>query len=71
MPLINTNWFFVLRKCFSFQEDLEVSMKEDFYMDKENIYQEKLEDPVGLSEVVTFAFNNIFIKVRKHTFILF
>ncbi|KAM6182158.1 protein shortage in chiasmata 1 ortholog [Erethizon dorsatum] len=50
------------RKCFSFQEDLEISMKEDFYVDKENVYQEKPEDSVGLSEVVTFAFNNIFIK---------
>nr|XP_003463862.1 uncharacterized protein C9orf84 homolog [Cavia porcellus] len=54
--------YFLLQKCFSFQEDLEISVKEDFYMDKENIYQEKLEDPVGLSEVVTFAFNNSFIK---------
>ncbi|XP_004647331.1 uncharacterized protein C9orf84 homolog [Octodon degus] len=50
------------RKHFSFQEDLEISMKEDFYVDKENVYQEKQEDSAGLSEVVTLAFNNVFIK---------
>nr|KAF6434449.1 shortage in chiasmata 1 [Molossus molossus] len=32
------------RECFSFQGDLKDLMKEDFYMDKENFCQEKLED---------------------------
>nr|XP_035946842.1 protein shortage in chiasmata 1 ortholog [Halichoerus grypus] len=32
------------RECFSFQEDLKGLMEEDFYMDKENFSQEKLED---------------------------
>nr|XP_044634983.1 protein shortage in chiasmata 1 ortholog isoform X1 [Equus asinus] len=32
------------RECFSFQRDLKDFMKEDFYMDKENFCQEKLED---------------------------
>ncbi|KAK1334243.1 hypothetical protein QTO34_005245 [Cnephaeus nilssonii] len=32
------------RECFSFQGDLKDLIKEDFYMDKENFCQEKLED---------------------------
>ncbi|KFO26737.1 hypothetical protein H920_11840 [Fukomys damarensis] len=62
-PLLDFKEANFSRKCLSFQEDLEISVK-DFYVDKENIYQEeKLEDSVGLSEVVTFAFNNIFTKL--------
>ncbi|XP_077917723.1 protein shortage in chiasmata 1 ortholog [Halichoerus grypus] len=38
------------RECFSFQEDLKGLMEEDFYMDKENFSQEKLEDTVGLNQ---------------------
>ncbi|XP_058997203.1 protein shortage in chiasmata 1 ortholog [Mustela lutreola] len=39
------------RECFSFQEDLKGLVKEDFYMDKENFCQEKLEDtPSSLPE---------------------
>ncbi|XP_058379756.1 protein shortage in chiasmata 1 ortholog [Diceros bicornis minor] len=38
------------RECFSFQGDLKDFVKEDFYMDKENFCQEKLEDTVGLKE---------------------
>ncbi|XP_045670780.1 protein shortage in chiasmata 1 ortholog [Ursus americanus] len=38
------------RECFSFQGDLKDLVKEDFYMDKENFCQEKLEDTVGLNE---------------------
>ncbi|ELW70582.1 hypothetical protein TREES_T100003802 [Tupaia chinensis] len=34
----------VTRECLSFQEDLKVSVKEDFPMDKENFCQEKPED---------------------------
>uniref|UniRef100_I3LZV8 Shortage in chiasmata 1 n=1 Tax=Ictidomys tridecemlineatus TaxID=43179 RepID=I3LZV8_ICTTR len=34
----------LFRKYFSFQEDLDVCVKEDFYMDKENFCQEKLDD---------------------------
>uniref|UniRef100_A0A673V8H4 Shortage in chiasmata 1 n=1 Tax=Suricata suricatta TaxID=37032 RepID=A0A673V8H4_SURSU len=40
----------ISRECFSFQEDLKDFLKEDFYMDKENICQEKLKDAVGLNE---------------------
>ncbi|XP_034871954.1 protein shortage in chiasmata 1 ortholog [Mirounga leonina] len=38
------------RECFSFQEDLKGLVEEDFYMDKENFSQEKLEDTVGLNQ---------------------
>ncbi|KAM8804011.1 LOW QUALITY PROTEIN: protein shortage in chiasmata 1 ortholog [Rhynchonycteris naso] len=38
------------RESFSFQGDLKDIMNEDFYMDKENFCQEKLEDSVGLNE---------------------
>ncbi|XP_015347688.2 protein shortage in chiasmata 1 ortholog [Marmota marmota marmota] len=44
----------LFRKYFSFQEDLEVCVKEDFYMDKENFCEEKLDDEVGLNEPPTF-----------------
>ncbi|XP_007449833.1 PREDICTED: uncharacterized protein C9orf84 homolog isoform X1 [Lipotes vexillifer] len=37
------------RECFSFQGDMK-GFVEDFYMDKENFCQEKLEDTVGLNE---------------------
>ncbi|XP_054440714.1 protein shortage in chiasmata 1 ortholog [Pteronotus mesoamericanus] len=40
------------RECFSFQGDLKDLMTEDFYMDKENFCQEKLEDIVGLNETL-------------------
>lgn len=50
---LNTNVFLLLlRECFSFQEDLKGLVKEDFYMDKENFCQEKLEDTVGLHKTV-------------------
>uniref|UniRef100_A0A8D2DDX8 Shortage in chiasmata 1 n=1 Tax=Sciurus vulgaris TaxID=55149 RepID=A0A8D2DDX8_SCIVU len=39
---------------FREQEVLEVCVKEDFYMDKENFCQEKLEDEVGINEPSTF-----------------
>ncbi|XP_010637640.1 protein shortage in chiasmata 1 ortholog [Fukomys damarensis] len=53
-PLLDFKEANFSRKCLSFQEDLEISVK-DFYVDKENIYQEeKLEDSVGLSELPTF-----------------
>ncbi|XP_012496587.1 PREDICTED: uncharacterized protein C9orf84 homolog [Propithecus coquereli] len=42
------------RECFSFQEDLEVFVKEDFCMDKENFCQEKLEDTVSLNQPSSF-----------------
>uniref|UniRef100_A0A8D0YXY2 Shortage in chiasmata 1 n=1 Tax=Sus scrofa TaxID=9823 RepID=A0A8D0YXY2_PIG len=42
-----TNFF---RECFSFQGDLKDFLKEDFYMDKENFSQKKLEDSVGLNK---------------------
>ncbi|XP_069328252.1 protein shortage in chiasmata 1 ortholog [Eulemur rufifrons] len=42
------------RECFSFQEDLKASVKEDFCMDKENFCQEKLEDTVGLNQPSSF-----------------
>uniref|UniRef100_A0A8C9DIZ6 Shortage in chiasmata 1 n=1 Tax=Prolemur simus TaxID=1328070 RepID=A0A8C9DIZ6_PROSS len=42
------------RECFSFQENLKVSVKEDFCMDKENFCQEKLEDTVGLNKPSSF-----------------
>lgn len=56
--LVNTNlmFYFLLRECFSFQRDLKDFMKEDFYMDKENFCQEKLEDTVSLNETVMLAF---------------
>ncbi|XP_027625252.1 protein shortage in chiasmata 1 ortholog [Tupaia chinensis] len=44
----------VTRECLSFQEDLKVSVKEDFPMDKENFCQEKPEDTVGLNEPPLF-----------------
>ncbi|XP_007178274.2 protein shortage in chiasmata 1 ortholog [Balaenoptera acutorostrata] len=37
------------RECFSFQGDMK-GFVEDFYVDKENFRQEKLEDTVGLNE---------------------
>uniref|UniRef100_A0A8C6C5J1 Shortage in chiasmata 1 n=1 Tax=Monodon monoceros TaxID=40151 RepID=A0A8C6C5J1_MONMO len=37
------------RECFSIQGDMK-DFVEDFYMDKENFCQEKLEDTVGLNE---------------------
>uniref|UniRef100_A0A8C3XB43 Shortage in chiasmata 1 n=1 Tax=Catagonus wagneri TaxID=51154 RepID=A0A8C3XB43_9CETA len=42
------------RECFSFQGDLKDFVKEDFYMDKENFCQEKLEDSVGLNKPAIF-----------------
>ncbi|XP_030714876.2 protein shortage in chiasmata 1 ortholog [Globicephala melas] len=41
-----------LRECFSFQGDMK-GFVEDFYMDKENFCQEKLEDTVGLNEAAS------------------
>ncbi|XP_005382774.1 PREDICTED: uncharacterized protein C9orf84 homolog isoform X2 [Chinchilla lanigera] len=43
-PLLDFKEHTFSRKCFSSQEDLQISKKEDFYVDKENVYQEKLED---------------------------
>ncbi|TEA36704.1 hypothetical protein DBR06_SOUSAS310115, partial [Sousa chinensis] len=40
------------RECFSFQGDMK-GFVEDFYMDKENFCQEKLEDTVGLNEAAS------------------
>lgn len=48
-------FYFLLRECFSFQGDLKDLVKEDFYMDKENFCQEKLEDTVGLNETVILS----------------
>uniref|UniRef100_G1PD96 Shortage in chiasmata 1 n=1 Tax=Myotis lucifugus TaxID=59463 RepID=G1PD96_MYOLU len=45
------------RECFSFQGDLKDLMKEDFYVDKENFCQEKLEDTVGLNEAIPSVFS--------------
>lgn len=42
-------------------------MKEDFYVDKENFCQEKLEDTVGLNEAIVLTFINIFAVAVKHT----
>lgn len=56
---------FLLRECFSSQRDLKDFVKEDFYMDKENFCQEKLEDTVGLNETVILAFSSIFVKASK------
>ena len=50
-------FYFLLRECFSFQGDMK-GFVEDFYVDKENFRQEKLEDTVGLNEAVIFAFSN-------------
>ncbi|XP_006771248.1 PREDICTED: uncharacterized protein C9orf84 homolog [Myotis davidii] len=45
-------------ECFSFQGDLKDLMKEDFYVDKENFCQEKLEDtPSVFSECELIAPN--------------
>ncbi|KAK2502495.1 hypothetical protein MC885_015968 [Smutsia gigantea] len=51
-----------LRECFSFPRDVKGLLNEDGYVDKENFCQEKLEDTVGLNEVVILAFSNIFMK---------
>ena len=58
--LVNTNlvFYFLLRECFSSQEDVKCFVKEDFYMDKEDFCQEELKDTVGLNEAVVFAFSN-------------
>ncbi|XP_077625920.1 protein shortage in chiasmata 1 ortholog [Crocuta crocuta] len=48
--LTEANFF---RECFSSQRDLKDFVKEDFYMDKENFCQEKLEDTVGLNEIAS------------------
>ncbi|XP_059513623.1 protein shortage in chiasmata 1 ortholog [Myotis daubentonii] len=46
------------RECFSFQGDLKDLIKEDFYVDKENFCQEKLEDtPSEFSECELIAPN--------------
>uniref|UniRef100_A0A0N8ETM8 Uncharacterized protein C9orf84 isoform 1 n=1 Tax=Heterocephalus glaber TaxID=10181 RepID=A0A0N8ETM8_HETGA len=43
-PLLDSKEANFSRKCLSLKEDLEISVKEDFYMDKENVYRKKLED---------------------------
>lgn len=67
--LVNTDlmFYFLLSERFPFQGGRKDLVKEASYMDKENFCQEKLEDTVGLNEVIILAFSKIFIKVVKNT----
>lgn len=41
-------------------------MKEDFYMDKEDFCQEKLEDTVGLNETIVLTFISFYRSSKAH-----
>lgn len=52
--LVNSNlmWLFFLSERFPFQGDFKSLAKEDFYMDKEKFYKEKLEDTADLNDIL-------------------